>query len=132
VYVVDAATLGTRWARTVPGVSCRAFGGAAVSGNRVYLPCTTGTLALDVDANGVATPRWTVAAAGSPVVYGATLVVPDQAGGMLRTYDASTGRPGPAYRIPLGSLTRFATPALDVLRAYIGTTTGVVAVALGS
>jgi outer membrane protein assembly factor BamB len=132
VYVMDAATLGTRWARTVPGVSCQAFGGAAVSGNRVYLPCTTGTLALDVDANGVATRRWTVAGAGSPVLYGATLVVPDSGAGMLRTYDAATGAAGPTYRIPLGSLTRFATPALDLPRAYIGTNSGVVAVTLGS
>jgi outer membrane protein assembly factor BamB len=132
VYVVDAATLGTRWSRTVPGVSCRAFGGAAVSGNRVYLPCTSGTLALDVGANGMPTSRWTVAGPGSPVVYGATLVVPDPGAGLLRTYDASTGRPGPTYRIPLGSLTRFATPALDLNRAYVGTTSGVVAVALGS
>ena len=95
VYVVDAATLGTKWARTVPNVSCHAYGGAAVSGSRVYLPCTTGTLALDVSSTGVATPRWTAAGAGSPVVYGATLVVPDPGAGLLRTYDASTGAAGP-------------------------------------
>jgi hypothetical protein len=50
----------------------------------------------------------------------------------VRTYNASTGSAGPSYRIPSGSLTRFATPALDLNRAYIGTTSGVVAVALGS
>jgi outer membrane protein assembly factor BamB len=132
VYVVDAATLGRRWTRILTGVSCRAFGGAAVSGNRVYLPCTTGTLAVDVDGNGVPTRRWAVAGAGSPVVYGATLLVPDPVAGQVRTYNASTGSAGPSYRIPSGSLTRFATPALDLNRAYIGTTSGVVAVALGS
>jgi hypothetical protein len=132
VYVVDAATLGRRWTRTMPGVSCKAFGGSAVSGSRVYLPCTTGTLAVDVDGNGIPTRRWSVAGPGSPVVYGATLVVPDPGAGRLRTYDASTGGQGPTYQIPLGSLTRFATPALDLNRAYIGTTRGVVAVSLVS
>jgi hypothetical protein len=87
---------------------------------------------MDVDSNGVATRRWTATGAGSPVVYGATLIVPDAGAGLLRTYDASTGSAGPTYRIPLGTLTRFATPALDVGRAYIGTTSGVVAVTLTS
>jgi polyvinyl alcohol dehydrogenase (cytochrome) len=132
VYVVDAATLGRGWTRTMPGVSCKAFGGSAVSGSRVYLPCTTGTLAVDVDSNGIPTRRWSVAGPGSPVVYGATLVVPDAGAGLLRTYDASTGGRGPTYQIPLGSLTRFATPALDLNRVYIGTTRGVVAVSLVS
>ncbi|HSP38986.1 MAG TPA: PQQ-binding-like beta-propeller repeat protein, partial [Frankiaceae bacterium] len=38
VYIVDAATLGRQWSRTLTGVSCHAYGGAAVSGSRVYLP----------------------------------------------------------------------------------------------
>jgi outer membrane protein assembly factor BamB len=109
---------------------CAAFGGAAVSGSTVFLPCTTGVRRADIGSNGSITLSWQASGIpGAPVVYGNAVLATSQATGRLYILDPTTG----AVRTSLavGSLTRFATPALDVGRAYVGTTSGIVAVNIG-
>jgi outer membrane protein assembly factor BamB len=65
---------------------------------------------------------------GSPVVYGPSVLTPDFRNGRLYALNATNGTAATSF--PVGTLTRFATPALDTGRAYVGTTSGVVAVAL--
>ena len=63
------------------GNNCQAFGGSAVSGNIVYLPCTTGPRAVTIAADGTTTELWraapSVPAEDSPVIGGGAVWVVD-------------------------------------------------------
>jgi polyvinyl alcohol dehydrogenase (cytochrome) len=110
---------------------CPAFGSAAVSGNTVYVPCIDGPRAVTIDANGKISVGWqaVVSGGGSPVVGGGVVWVIDTALGALSTLDPATGVI--RQRIPIGDMPRFASPTLSHNHAYIGTMTGVVAIAGG-
>src|SRR5262245_50461578 len=73
--------------------TCSAFGGTAVNGDTVYVPCTDGLRAISIDGAGHITARWraSVHAAGSPVVGGGRIWVVDYDGGLLYTLDPATG-----------------------------------------
>jgi hypothetical protein len=60
------------------------------------------------------------------VIYGHSVLATAQSQGRLYLLDPRTGAARAA--LPVGSLSRFATPALDLGRAYIGTLAGIVAV----
>jgi YVTN family beta-propeller protein len=107
---------------------CRAFGGGAVDGDTVFVPCRDGTRAVRVDAAGHIEVRWhaPVPAAGSPVVGGGAVWVVDYDGGTLYVLDEATG--AVRQQIAVGTMPRFASPTLAHGRAYLGTVTGVVAV----
>jgi polyvinyl alcohol dehydrogenase (cytochrome) len=127
-YLLDAARLGGIGGQLTSTPLCRAFGGSAVAGSTVYLPCPDGTLAVDVDPAGGMRVRWKapVAADGSPVVGGGAVWVADTAGGVLYALDPATG--APRQHIDVGTLPRFASATLSATHAYLGTTTGVVAI----
>jgi outer membrane protein assembly factor BamB len=110
---------------------CRGFGGPAVSGDTVYVPCPGGTRAVQVDAAGQPHVRWTAAvpAAGSPVLGGGALWVVDYDGGQLYALDPASGTV--RQRVEVGRCPHFASPTLARGRVYLGTVTGVVAVSPG-
>ena len=66
-------------------------------------------------------------ARGSPVVGGGVVWVVDYTAGVLYTLDPATG--AVRQRLGIGTCPHFASPALARGRAYVGTMTGVVAVA---
>ncbi len=111
--------------------TCSAFGGTAVKGHTVYVPCTDGLRAISIDGGGHVTVRWraSVQAVGSPVVGGGQIWVVDYDGGLLNTLDPATG--AMRQQIRIGSAPHFASPTLARNHAYIGTMTGVVAVGWG-
>ena len=127
-YVLRPDALGGIGGQVSQADSCGAFGGSAVAGDVVYLPCTDGPRAVQVDAAGTAHELWRarVAAAGSPVLGGGIWAV-DVDHGALYVLDTATG----AVRamLDIGAAPHFASPTLSRGRAYIGTMTGVVAVA---
>src|SRR5207253_9631604 len=84
-YVVRAEHLGGIGGEVSQAPVCQAFGGAAVSGDTVYLPCIDGPRAVAIDGTGRATSRWHAAirAKGSPVVGGDQVWVVDYDGGTL-------------------------------------------------
>jgi len=127
-YLLDAARLGGIGGQLTSQPLCPAFGGSAVAGSTVYLPCPEGTLALDVDPAGSMRVRWKapVPADGSPVVGGGAVWVADTQGGVLYALDPATG--APRQQIDVGALPRFVSPTLSGAHVYLGTTTGVVAV----
>lgn len=127
-YLLDAARLGGIGGQLTSQPLCRAFGAAAVAGSTVYLPCTDSTRAVNVDPAGGLRPRWRapVQANGSPVVGGGAVWVTDTAHGILYALDPATGIPH--QRIDTGPLPHFASPSLAGNHAYLGTTTGVVAI----
>jgi outer membrane protein assembly factor BamB len=110
--------------------ACDAFGGSAVAGNTVYLPCTTGPRAVVIGDDGTARELWrasiSVPAEGSPVIGGGAVWVVDYFGGVLYALDPGTG--AALAQIRVGQAPNFASPTLSGDRAYVGTRTGVTAV----
>lgn len=127
-YLLDAARLGGIGGQLTSNPLCQAFGGSAVTGSTVYLPCTDSTRAVDVNPAGGLRLRWTapVPADGSPVVGGGAVWVTDTDHGVLYALDPATG--APRQHIDVGALPHFASPTLAGTHAYLGTTTGVVAI----
>jgi len=112
VYVLRQDRLGGIGGQVSVQDICRSFGGAAVDGNVVYLPCTDGVRAVRVDDAGTLHVLWHAAdsIAGSPVIGGGRVWALDQEGGVLHALDPASGRS--ATQIVVGETSRFATPAL--------------------
>jgi hypothetical protein len=127
VYVLRLSHLGGIGGQVSSASGCDAYGGAAVSGSTVFLPCRAGVRRADIGANGSIRLSWQATGIpGAPVVYGNAVLATSQATGRLYILDPTTG--GVRTSMAVGALTRFATPALDVGRAYVGNTAGIVAV----
>ncbi len=104
---------------------CNAFGGSAVSGDTVFVPCPDGTRAVRIGAAGQITVLWhaSVAAAGSPVLGGGALWVVDYDGGVLYLLDPATG--AVRQQLHLVRMPHFTSPTLVPGHAFVGTMTGV-------
>jgi len=109
---------------------CQAFGGSAVSGNTIYLPCSSGPRAVTISSTGTATELWraptSVPAEGSPAIGGGAVWWVDYNGGVLYALNPNTG--AALAQIRIGVAPHFASPTLSGNRAYIGTNAGVTAV----
>ncbi|HET6499724.1 MAG TPA: PQQ-binding-like beta-propeller repeat protein [Amycolatopsis sp.] len=127
-YVLDIGRLGGIGGQLGQQNVCPAYGGSSVSGLTVYLPCRDGTRAVDVEPSGQLTVRWQapVRTDGSPVVGGGAVWAVDVAGGVLYALDQNTGTV--LAQLPVGPLPHFASPTLAGEQAYLGTTSGVVAI----
>jgi outer membrane protein assembly factor BamB len=117
-YVLRQGRLGGVGGQVGQTELCRSFGGAAVDGDVVYVPCADGLRAVRIDDGGGLHVLWHAAGsiAGSPVIGGGRVWALDQQGGVLHALDPATGRS--TTRIAVGQTSRFATPALrgnDVL-----------------
>ena len=127
-YLLNAARLGGVGGQHAQAAVCPAFGGMAVSGSTVYVPCGGGLAAVDT-AGGALHVRWRgpSSASGSPVVGGGAVWVPDYNAGVLYELDPASGKV--RQRIGLGvTLPHFASPSLSGGLALLGTMNGVVAV----
>ena len=129
-YLLDAARLGGIGGQLTRTSICQAFGGPAVAGSTVYIPCTDSTRAVDLEPTGGSRVRWTasVPADGSPVVGGGAIWVTDTDHGILYALDPTTGTS--RQQIAVGDLPKFASPTLAGTHAYLGTNTGVTAIAV--
>jgi outer membrane protein assembly factor BamB len=128
-YLLNAHHLGGVGGQLAEGQVCASFGGPAVSGSVVYVPCYgTGLSAVSV-ASGRVQVLWRgpATAGGSPVVGGGAVWVADWNTGTLYELNPATGQT--RYRIALGSaLPHFVSPSLSGSLLLIGTLHGVVAV----
>jgi outer membrane protein assembly factor BamB len=128
-YLLNAGHLAGPGSQVASAPVCAAFGGMAVAGTIVYVPCASGGLAaVDTAGNRIKVAwRGPAAASGSPVIGGGAVWVPDYSAGVLyelRPADGST-----AFHIALGTpLPHFASPSLSGRLVLLGTMTGVVAV----
>jgi outer membrane protein assembly factor BamB len=130
-YLLRADHLGGIGGQIQTLALCHAYGGAAVSGTSLVIPCTDGLRQVTLDVTGSAprlVPGWHAhtQVTGSPVIGGQTVYSLDPSGGTLYALDAATG----AIRATLavGEVSRFATPTLSGGRIFVGTLTGVTAV----
>jgi outer membrane protein assembly factor BamB len=126
-YVLRSGNLGRIGGQVSTGTLCRAFGVSAVVGNTVYMPCTDGLSRVDLNGAGQFTRVWHIpGVTSSPVAAnGALLTV---AGSNLVAINAAGTQ---VSSVGLGTTTRFATPALAGNKAFVGTTSGIVAVNVG-
>lgn len=128
-YLLKASHLGGVGGQLADGPVCAAFGGAAVSGDTVYVPCSSGGVAAVDTAGTRVRVRWRgpSAASGSPVIGGGAVWVASPQTGVL--YELAPGDGKIRHQISLGALLPdFASPSLSGDLALIGTRTGVVAV----
>jgi len=111
------------------GTTCAAFGGAAVMGNTVFVPCTSGTAAVRISSTGAISVAWKapVRAAGSPVVGGGVVWTVDYTGGILYALNPATG--AVRAQLKIGTMPHFTSPTPSGNHIYVGTMTGVTAVA---
>jgi outer membrane protein assembly factor BamB len=131
-YLLNADHLRGIGGQLAAGTVCSApggaFGGPAVAGTVVYVPCTSGLAAVDTAGDRIAV-RWRgpAGATGSPVVGGGAVWVPSINSGRLYELDPATG--AVRQQISLGgALPHFASPSLSGGLVLVGTMTGVTAV----
>ena len=127
-YLLRANALGGVGGQALVSNVCHAYGGAASVGSVLFVPCTEGLQQVLVGPGVRLTPGWRAPGrvSGSPVVGGHTVYSLDP-GGTLYALDADTG--WVRATVPVGQTSRFATPTLSGGYGFVGTLTGVVAIA---
>jgi outer membrane protein assembly factor BamB len=134
-YLLRADALGGVGGQMLEKPVCHAYGGAAVVGSTLFVPCNEGLQQLQVGpgANPTGpvgsrdlTVGWRAEGVpGSPVVGGHTVYSLDRSG-TLYALDMDTGKARATVNV--GATSRFATPTLFGDRVFVGTMTGIVAV----
>jgi hypothetical protein len=128
VYVLKQGHLGGIGGQVSVKNICLSFGGAAVDGNVVYLPCTDGVRAVRVDNAGQLRVLWHASGSitGSPAIGGGRVWALDTTAGVLHALDPSTGRS--VGQAGVGVANRFATPALYAKDVIVPTLAGIAVV----
>jgi outer membrane protein assembly factor BamB len=127
-YLLNATHLGGVGGQLAQAPVCAAYGGAAVSGSTVYVPCLTGLAAVDTAATTVRV-LWHGPANvwGSPVVGGGAIWVASPDAGIL--YELAPGTGQVLHHISVSDqLPHFVSPTLSGSLVLVGTMTGVTAV----
>ncbi len=128
VYLLDPGRLGGFDGQRARLGGCAAYGGAASRGAVVFLPCREGLLAVAVTTGPGLRRLWRSGVTGSPVVGAGQVYVPG-ADGRLHRLDASTGQADGS--VPVGDVSRFATPVTAGPQVFVPTLAGVTAVRVG-
>ena len=128
VYVLKQGDLGGIGGQVDVQDICKSFGGAAVDGDVVYLPCTDGVRAVRVDDAGKLHVLWHTSDSitGSPVIGGGRIWVLDTTAGVLHALEPSTGTS--LSQVDVGVANRFATPALYGADVIVPTLAGIAVV----
>jgi outer membrane protein assembly factor BamB len=128
VYVLRQGHLGGIAGQVSVQNICISFGGAAVDGDVVYLPCTDGVRAVRVDGSGRLHVLWHASASitGSPVIGGGRIWALDTGAGVLHALDPAPGRS--VGQVSVGVANRFATPALYGADVIVPTLAGIAVV----
>jgi outer membrane protein assembly factor BamB len=123
-YVLRHGKLGGIGGEVSQRQLCRSFGGTAVVGDVVYVPCTDGVRAVRIDSTGHLHVLWHAneSTTGSPVVGGGRVWSLDPDAGVLHALNPATGRS--VAQVVVGTTSRFATPAITGSDLLVPTLTG--------
>lgn len=129
-YLLHADALGGIGGQANSMTVCEAFGGTAQVGSVLYVPCVGGLRQLTIGPGTQMKLGWQAPSQviGSPVVGGHTVYCLS-AGGSLYAFDATSGKV--IATLPVGTVSRFATPTLYARQIFVGTFTGIVSVNIG-
>jgi hypothetical protein len=111
-YVLRRSALGGIGGQVSTMSLCLSFGGTAVVGSTVYVPCTDGVRAVRIDSGGVMHVLWHASSSctGSPVVGGGRVWTLNPGGGSLCSLNKNTG--ALVTSVAVGTTSRFATPSI--------------------
>jgi hypothetical protein len=129
-YVLRRSHLGGIGGQVHKSSLCNSsFGGTAVKGSVVYVPCTDGVRAVRIGRKGRMQVKWRADSSitGSPVIGGGRVWTLDTQHGVLYSLDPDTG--ATLGSVSVGAVSRFATPALTGRYALIPTLAGYAIVA---
>ena len=130
-YVLKAGALGGIGGQVASATVCTGFGGAAISGSTVYLPCNGSIHEVTIGPSGSITNGWTSSAAGaSPVVGGGAVWSVNTSSGRLVALDQATG--ATLGSISVGPVPHFVSPTLWQNRVFVGTMAGITSVSLAT
>ena len=124
-YLLNRAKLGGIGGQVSSISLCNSFGGAATVGSEVFVPCTDGVRAVRVNSNGTMTVLWHAASNinGTPTAGAGYIWALDSGAGVLHALNPSTG--ASVYSLSVGSVNRFAAPALYAGAVFVGTLSGI-------
>ena len=127
-YVLRQGNLGGIGGQVSARRLCAAFGGTAVEGNDVFVPCSDGVTRVSVAANGSFTAVWTTATGsnGPPVIGGGAVWTVRTSTGTLYAIDEKSGKT--LGSVSVGEVPHFISPTLWRGLVFVGTTAGVAAV----
>jgi len=130
-YVLRAERLGGIGGQVSQAELCRSFGGTAVAGGTVYVPCADGLRAVRIDDAGKLSVAWHAddSITGSPVLGGGRVYSLSPGDGVLSALDPATGKV--RERVSVGETSRFATPAVSGARLFVPTLAGLAIVDTG-
>lgn len=126
-YLLHADRLGGVGGQAQVKNICAAFGGTAVKGSSVYVPCSDGLRQVNIGPGATMQVGWHAmpSIAGSPVIGGNT-VYSISGSTTLYALDSHTG--APRAQVAIDEVPHFATPALSGRQIFIGTTKGIIAI----
>jgi outer membrane protein assembly factor BamB len=126
-YLLHTDALGGVGGQALVKPVCTSFGGAALVGSVLFVPCTDGLQQVQVGPGVSLTLGWQAPGqvTGSPVVGGHSVYSLDP-GGTLYALDIQSGNV--RTTVSVGATSRFATPTLFQGHVFVGTLTGVVAI----
>jgi outer membrane protein assembly factor BamB len=129
-YLLHAHHLGGIGGQIQTIMICAPFGGAAVRGQALFIPCSNGLRQLTIVPGPRLVAGWQASGSvtGSPVVGGRTVYCLAPGAGVLYAFDAATGRV--RTTVTVGGTYEWATPALSGRSIFVGTWSGVVAVGI--
>ena len=126
-YVLKQGSLGGIGGEIHSATVCRGFGGAAIEGSTIYLPCSSGLRMIQIGAGGTINAGWqTNSATGPPVVGGGAVWSVSISTGKLFALSEADG--SVLASISLGAVPHFDAPTLWDGLVLVGTLSGVVAI----
>jgi outer membrane protein assembly factor BamB len=128
-YVLHQGALGGIGGQVSSAGVCTGFGGAAFSGDTIYVPCVGSLREVQIGVGGSLTPGWqTSAAGGPPVIGGGAVWSVNTSAGKLVALNPATGATLGSFSV--GPVPHFVSPTLWQDQVLVGTDAGITSLSL--
>ena len=126
-YVLRQGSLGGIGGQVSSASVCAAFGGAASSGDTIFVPCNSSLLQVRVGSDGSLVVGWLSDAAGGPPVLGGGAVWSvNTSTGTLVALNPTTG--AKLASVSIGPVPHFVSPTLWRSQILVGTMSGIASI----